>query len=369
MRVFLILFVQLSFLLLETKETCAQSIKPGFDKQQYIELMKASARQGDTSYFTALGEPKGMRFLYRSPVVGLDNLWDLWVGDSTVGVISIRGTMANSVSWLANFYAAMVPAKGSLQLSPTDTFHYKLADNPAAAVHVGWLISTAFLSKDIIPKIDSLYQSGIKAFIIIGHSQGGAIAYLLTSYLLHLKKDGVLPGDLQLKTYCSAAPKPGNLYYAYEFEAMVYPGWAYNVVNAADWVPETPISIQTINDFNKTNPFVSAKEMIRQQKFPQNLLFRYVYNRLDKPSRRAQRNYQKYLGEMTSKLVQKHLPEFKAPEYFKSNDYVRTGLTIVLYGDASYTTLYPDDPKNVVIHHLHPPYIYLAKKLPDSSMP
>jgi len=48
---------------------------------------------------------------------------------------------------------------------------------------VGWLLSTAYLSKDILPKIDSMYKSGIKDFILMGHSQGGAINFLLTAHL------------------------------------------------------------------------------------------------------------------------------------------------------------------------------------------
>lgn len=352
-------------ILLSNCDIKAQHLKRGFSKAEYIDLLKVSAKHGDSIYFNAIGDPENYQFKYRSPVVGLDNLWDLWISPDSIAVISIRGTTTNSVSWLANFYAAMIPAQGTLYLSQADSFHYKLAEHPNAAVHAGWVVSTAFLAKDIMPKLDSCYKSGIKDFIILGHSQGGAIAYLMTSYLLYLKKDGTLPQDIWFKTYCSAGPKPGNLYYAYDYESITYPGWAFNVVNAADWVPETPVSIQTINDFNKTNPFVSAKAMIKKQKFPNNLLFRYVYNRLDKPTRRAQRNYQKYLGKMTSKLVQKHLPEFKSPAYYTSNDYVRVGNMIVLMGDAEYFKLYPDDSKQPFVHHFHPPYLYLVNKLPD----
>ncbi|HPN72156.1 MAG TPA: hypothetical protein PLZ32_21680, partial [Saprospiraceae bacterium] len=77
-----------------------------------------------------------------------------------------------------------------------------------------------------MPKIDSLYKTGTKEFLIMGHSQGGAIAYLMTSYLYNLQQLGQLPIDIKFKTYCSAAPKPGNLYYAYEYEAMTQGGWA-----------------------------------------------------------------------------------------------------------------------------------------------
>ena len=52
--------------------------------------------------------------------------------------------------------------------------------------------------------------------------------------------------SLNIKTYCSAAPKPGNLFYAYDFEHITEGGWAFNVVNSADWVPELPSTTQTV---------------------------------------------------------------------------------------------------------------------------
>jgi hypothetical protein len=151
---------------------------------------------------------------------------------------------------LENLYAAMVPANGKLILDNADTFNYCLAPGNKAAVHVGWLIGTAFLSKDIVPKIDSLYKSGIKDLLLMGHSQGGAINYLLTAYLYSLQKQNILPGDIRFKTYCSAAPKPGNLFFAYYFESITENGWAFNVVNSADWVPETP-NLAVLRTFSK----------------------------------------------------------------------------------------------------------------------
>src|SRR5690606_1071912 len=115
-----------------------------------------------------------------------------------------RGSIATEASFLANFYAAMVPAKGAMQLEDSFLFEYTLAEHPKAAVHVGWFISMAYLSKTIESKIDSLYKSGIKDYILTGHSQGGGITFLLTAYLAHLKLKGNLPLDIQFKTYCSA---------------------------------------------------------------------------------------------------------------------------------------------------------------------
>lgn len=196
----------------------------------------------------------------------------------------------------------------------------------------------------------------------MGHSQGGAIAFLLTAYLRHQQMENKIAGDVQFKTYCSAAPKPGNLFFAYDYEEITKGGWAFNVVNSADWVPEVPITIQMASDFNKTNPFVNAKKAIRKSKFPADVVIMYVYNRLYKSPKRAVRKYQKYLGRVTSKLVKKDLPSYQTPAFFNSSYYVRTGTTIVLYADADYYKLFPDNETNIFVHHFFEPYLYLTQK-------
>ncbi|MBC6491944.1 lipase family protein [Flavihumibacter stibioxidans] len=359
------LFFPIVFLSVIAMNCLAQPLSAGFDKAEYLELLKISARStANKNYYDTLPEPQQYLMVYQSAVVGLDNMWDLWTNHRGRTVISIRGTTQNGESWLANLYAAMVPAKGSIRITNEYKFNYELAKDPKAAVHVGWLISTAFLVNDMLPKIDSSYRSGTKDFLVMGHSQGGAIAYLLTAHLYELQRKKVLPADMRFKTYCSAGPKPGNLYFAYEYEAMTMGGWAFNVVNSADWVPEVPMSIQTLHDFNSTNPFIQAKSQIKKQKFPRNLALKHVYNRLSKPVFRAQRNYRKYLGTMTSGIVQKYIPEFIPPAYYKSNHYVRTGTTIVLAADEEYYRRYPEGGSRIFIHHAHTPYMYLTQKLP-----
>lgn len=351
--------------LLGSRLTNAQVLKPGFDREEYLELLKVCARHGDSQYVKKIPVPQRSTFLYRSPVIGIDNQWDLWMRDDHVAILSIRGTTANQISWIANFYAAMVPAEGELRISNSELFSYHLADNPKAAVHIGWLLCTAFLSRDMLPKIDSCYSAGVKDVIVMGHSQGGAIAYLLTAYLYDLQRAGKLPADLRFKTYCSAGPKPGNLYFAYDYETTTRGGWAYNVVNTADWVPETPFSVQTVNDFNSTNPFVNAKKAISKQKFPTNWVGKYAYNRMSKPSLRAQRRYERYLGRLVSKAVVKHLPGYVPPAYYPANDYVRVGQYVVLQADSAYYRQFPNSTTNVFIHHFFDPYLYLTAKLPD----
>jgi len=347
------------------KQLLAQDLKPYFNTEEYKELLYISAKTNtpDSVVFN-IPAPKLYKMIYRSKIIGLDNLWDLWLNENnTVAAISIRGTTGKAESSLENLYAAMVPAIGELTLSKTDTFQYHLAPDSNAAVHIGWLLSMAYLSKDIVPKIDSLYNSGVKNILLMGHSQGGAINYLLTAYLYSLQRENKLPNDIRFKTYCSAAPKPGNLFFAYFYENITKNGWAFNVVNSADWVPETPISIQTLDDFNSTNLFTNAKKEIQNLKFPKNIILKRVYNKLDKPTRKAQKEYEKYLGEMTSKLIMKKLPDFVPPKYYQSNNYVRTGKTVILFADDNYYKKFPEFSSAISTHHNFNAYLYLLNNM------
>lgn len=347
-----------------------QVLSPGFDKSEYIETLKINHR----THFPLekwkdiedIPEVEDYTFNYRSPVVAFDNIWDLWIHkDKHLAVIAIQGSIQTEASFLANLYAAMIPATGEIQLDKDRVFKYKLANNPNAAVQVGWFVAMANLSKTIEQKIDSCYKIGIKDFILTGHSQGGGITFMLNAYLENLKIDQKLPQDIRFKTYCSAGPKPGNLFFAYDYEKMTEGGWAFNVVNTADWVPDVPFSVQTINDFTSVNPFVHAKKLIKKQKFPKNIALRKAYNDLSKPSQKAQRNYQKYLGKIVSKSVKKQMPDLEIGNYYNSNYYVRTGNTIVLYPDEEYLLLYNNssDNPNIWQHHFPLQYLHLALKL------
>ena len=362
-RVFLFFF---QFLVVDLSAQ-SSTLKPGFDKEEFIELLKVSSRQGDTLYNPNFPAPQFFEKVYRSKVTGLANRWDLWLSDESTAVISIRGTTMETASWLENFYAAMVPAKGQLKLSNDFVFNYHLCDDEKAAVHTGWLIATAFLSKDILPKLDSLSKIGVKQFYIMGHSQGGAIAYLLTAHFLNLQKEKKISDQLKFKTYCSAAPKPGNLHFAYAYEKMTQGGWSYTVVNSADWVPEAPFSIQTTMDFNPANPFANAKDAIKKAPFIKRIAMNYFYNSLDKPTKKANKRYQKQLGKTLGMFIKKSLPEYETPTFFNSNNYVRTGDNIVLFADSNYYNLFPIDKEKIWTHHAFEPYMYLCEKYSDSS--
>lgn len=344
----------------------AQVLKPGFDKEEYTELLRISALQVDTPWKPGkIPQPYHYRLRYRCPVTGLDNRWDMWVrDDEQVAVMSIRGTTKNSTSWLANFYCAMIPASGSIQL-PGGRFNYHLSDDPRAAVHIGWTIGLGSLMPTIEAQFREQYNKGTRNFIIMGHSQGGAIAFLLNAHLHVLMKKGKLPTDVTIKTYCSAGPKPGNLYFAYSYEQMTQGGWACNVINPKDWVPETPFSIQTTRDFNEVNPFKGAPDMIRKMRGMQRIVLGYLYGRLDKSSKKAERKFENTLGNTLSMQVKKLLPGYVQPKLANTMDYVRVGNSIILTPDAAYFKSYPDSSSNVFIHHMPGAYYDLITRMKE----
>lgn len=344
--------------------TVQAQLKPGFDAKEYLELLRVSRQQfGDTLKGDHTPKPEQYRMIYRSPEGPLKNRWDLWVNDNGIAVISIRGTAGTQISWLENFYAGMVPANGQLHINDSTNFKYRLANNPKANVHIGWLLGMAYLSKTIIPHIKDLYQSqNIKSFIIMGHSQGAAIAFMLRSYIADLQNNKLIPADIVFKTYCSAPPKPGNTYYAYDYNYLTRGGWGIAVTNASDWVPQTPFSIQTLNDFNMPNPFVNADEVIKKQPFFTRLYLRHVYNRLKKTPEKAQKVNEKYLGNLVYKFIKKQMPQFTEPVYAHDNTYTSCGLPIILMPDDDYRAKFPDDPKSIFVHHMFWPYYYLAEK-------
>lgn len=342
----------------------AQHLKPGFDPAEYREVLRIAFRQADTPWTTLKSpDPEHSKLVYRSPAMGLANRWDLWLTEDNIAIISIRGTIATKESWMENFYAGMIPATGSLHINDTTNFSYQLAaDTTNAYIHAGWTLALAYLAPDIVTKIKEYRKQGVRDFIITGHSQGGAISFLLRSYLEYLD-DPEFPKDITIKTYCSAAPKPGNLNYTYDFDYITRKGWAFRVVNARDWVPETPFSLQTTSDFSYPHPFMNVKGMLKKQ----NLLIRFVigaiYNKMDRSTKKGSKTMQKTLGKRMSARVRKVLPEYKAPGFVKSHQYMPAGVPIILYPTADYDTKYPYDGKNIFVHHMYAPYSYLFESI------
>ena len=187
----------LPFLLLLPQLLCAQ-LRPGYERGEAIEMLRVNMSFVDRPMEGMHVKPsQRFRRVYRSPEMGLRNMWELHTDDSGTAGIILRGTTVDKASWLENGYAAMIPAQGEMRLDSSTVFPYHLADDPRAAVHVGWTVGMAFLQRDILPRIDSMHAAGTRDFLIGGHSQGGALSYLLTAHLRQLQRSGRLPADIR----------------------------------------------------------------------------------------------------------------------------------------------------------------------------
>lgn len=332
----------------------AQPLHPGFDAKEYDGLLDIIAKSMDTTKGLFISNA-GQTFtrVYQSPEVGLKNRWEFYRRSDGVAIIHIRGTINHPTSWLANFYAAMVPAKGRLVLAPKDTFYYQLATRPRASVHVGWLLSMAHLVKDMKVQLPKLINASDKSFIVVGHSQGAGIAALLRAYLRY---EQLLPKGAQIKTYCSAAPKPGDLFFSHEFDSPETLGWSFRIVNSYDWVPQVPFSNQTIEDFNNLNPFRDVKKSLAKASFLERLYLSYAYQNIHKKTDQAASIFTNYLGNDVFLLVKKALPSFQKPTYSNTNQFYPVGTSLVLTPNESYFKDFPDTSSNIFIHHMIPPY-------------
>lgn len=340
----------------------ARKFSAGFDAKECDELLALNVAFLDTTKADNFnGFQSGYKFLYRSQNIGLDNAWDLWVREDSTIVILLRGTTANPKSILADFYCAMMPAKGQVRLANNKNITYHLADDERAAVHAGFLIGFSYLSDDIAPKLDSLYKNGYYNYLIAGHSQGGSLCYLISSWMLHLKKSERYP-LLQIKTYASAPPKVGNMYFAYDYDNLTRDGWAFSIVNSGDPVPEMPFTTQQVDiDMNEPNPILDMIKRFDNLPFFKRIMLKRAFRKMIKYSSKSSQSYQKYLGGYAGGVMNSMLPGLQLPEAVNTTYFVRPGTPITLLVNNQYFDYFKVND-GVYYHHGITPYRFLLRQ-------
>ena len=354
--------IVLLFLLIAQCSYSQQKLKSGFDAKEYLDVLHLEWAHQDSGKYYPPYIPSNYKRLYRSPEVGLKNKFDFWLRDDSVGVFCIRYTIPGGQSWLENFYSGMIKANGKLTINDSTTFSYKFSNDEKALVHHGWTIGIAHIAPLITEKIREYSNKGIKEYIFIGHSQGAALTFLMRSYLEYAPEN-MVPKNLIYKVYSSAAPKPGNLFYSYDYDFITRNGWGYRIVNTNDWVPQTPFTTQIISDLHPINPFSKRKEIMKKRvKKPLvRLIVNHAVNDMERSACKTNRKYKKHLTKRLGHFVKKSLTQYKSPVIEKSNFYVPAGTPIILQPDSNYDQLFKYNGENIFFNHMFEPYIYLTK--------
>jgi len=263
--------------------TSGSTFTPGFDCAEAFAMMGLCAEvyKGPTNttpdptigHLPTPQPPAGWTCVVRpTTTVGLDNYWQLWGNTAVAGeyAIVVRGTIMSAKSILDDVLLPLIAAQGTMtmqvrhpdkQTTKRKSIRYVFSRNPFAAVHFGFAFGAlALLFQDarngIWPQMQQLAGPGTR-FYVTGHSQGGAIATLLRSFLEHQPVGGL--GPESYKTYLFAPPKPGNDQYGFDFDRLTsFPGRAFRVTNTEDWAPQMPLTLQWPPDVSKPNPLSSA---------------------------------------------------------------------------------------------------------------
>lgn len=211
--------------------------------------------------------PPNWTIKFDSQSVGpFDNRWQLALNSqSGQWAVLVRGTVAETGSIIDDLLSVMIPANSQIgfQLDGTPvTLNYQLAasNNANAGIHLGFTLAMFILMYDpdagILWKLLEMVPPGSDVFIA-GHSQGAAIATLARSYLNYLDfLDLTRFGSLyNYKSYVFAQPKPGNDLYGIDYDVIAgNSGLGFTVNNSQDWVPQAPLTIELLGDFNVPNP-------------------------------------------------------------------------------------------------------------------
>lgn len=217
-------------------------LQPGFAPAEARDLSALCTTHTFKELYGDDGEiiPDGYQRVYESPVMGMDNKFQLFrKGD--MAVLEIRGSTSSAISWMENIQAAMIPAQGVIRIDGRP-FTYRFAEDTAAAVHAGYALGIACIANDAVARIRQLTDNGVRDLIITGHSQGGALALLLRAYLHHLPSSAI-GAPIRIKTYAFAHPMVGNRAFMDEFSAMNARGaGCFSLVNPADPVPRMPLA-------------------------------------------------------------------------------------------------------------------------------
>ncbi len=258
--------------------------------------------------------PAGYERLHTSAPRGMDNLFQVF-RKGPLGVIELRGSTADPLSWMENVHAAMLPARGTILLDGRP-FDYHFADDTAAAVHAGYTLGVAFVVDEVLEQLLLLDRQGVHDIVITGHSQGGALAQLVRAHLEHLPVDQV-PVRARFRTYAFANPMVGNAAFAREYDrAYCSSGTSFSIINPEDPVPGMPLAYHDHRIFSAAtlNGMASGQDGYDMRSLARSALFRMF--------RGTVTDLAQYVSSSVEKRIARPVGEVKLPPYREEMNYV-----------------------------------------------
>ncbi|MBV6404478.1 MAG: hypothetical protein IT228_13795 [Flavobacteriales bacterium] len=257
--------------------------------------------------------PEGYERLHTSEPRGMDNLFQVF-RKGAMGVIEVRGSTADPLSWMENVHAAMLPAIGTVVVDGRP-FDYHFADDTAAAVHAGYTLGVAFIADEVEEQLRALDREGVHDIVLTGHSQGGALVQLLRAYLEHRPVDRV-PARVRFRTYAFANPMVGNAAFVREYErAYCSSGTSFSIINPEDPVPGMPLAFHDHRIFSAAtvNGMVSGQDGYDMRSLARSALFRMF--------RGTVTDLAQYISASVEKRIAKPVGEVRLPPYREEMNY------------------------------------------------
>lgn len=169
-----------------------------------------------------------------------------------------------------------------------------------------------------------------------------------------------MPG-IKVKSYASAPPKMGNMYFVYDFDNANSSLWSYSVVNTADPVPEMPFTTQQVDvDMNEPNPILNLVKRFDDLPLLKRVVFKGTFRKMQNRARKSSEAYQKYLGKYVGGFLHASLPELKLPDPVKTTYFLRPGVPITLSVNTAYWKKFEGAPN--YFHHGIDSYRFLLRQ-------
>ncbi len=217
-------------------------MKSGFEPTEARDMIQLCNSFGYLDLYGSDTEilPVGYEKVYTSPSLGMDNKFQVYKKGNK-GAIVFRGTTSNMLSFMENFYAAMLPVKGTIKIKG-EKFKYQMGENANSSIHAGYTLAIGYMKSELLHQISELNRQGVYDIFITGHSQGGALATLVRAYFNYVP-DKELSKKNTFKVYAFANPMVGNATFAKEYDAnFCTPQMSYSIHNPKDFVTKLPVS-------------------------------------------------------------------------------------------------------------------------------